>query len=69
MNPKRLRNGNLLVPRRAEGPGGLVGDALVEIGPEDPEFESWLAELERITPGARKAREDRERIQRKARTR
>ena len=37
-----LPNGRLLIPRRAEGPGGLIGDGMVEIGPEDPTFAQWL---------------------------
>jgi hypothetical protein len=41
MNAKRLENGRLLVPRRAEGPHGLIGDAMVEIGPDDPDFAAW----------------------------
>jgi hypothetical protein len=39
--------GTLLVPRRAEGPGGLVGDGMVEIGPDDPEYAEWAAEVAR----------------------
>ena len=50
MQPKRLPNGNLLVPKRAEG-DGWVGDGLVEIGPDDPEYKRWidyLALLEKL---------------------
>jgi hypothetical protein len=36
----RLPNGNLLVPRRAEA-GGVVGDGMVEIGPDDPDYKTW----------------------------
>jgi hypothetical protein len=36
-----LPNGRLLVPFRAEGPNGLIGDGMVEIGPEDPTFSEW----------------------------
>ena len=49
---KRLPNGNLLVPVRAESDDGtIVGDAWVEIGPDHPEYASWLKDallLERI---------------------
>ena len=41
MLPERLPNGNLLVPMRAEGEDGLVGDSVVEIGPEHPHFVDW----------------------------
>lgn len=42
MLPERLPNGNLLVPMRAEGEEeGLVGDGVVEIGPEHPHFVDW----------------------------
>lgn len=46
---KRLENGNLLVPRRADTgeEGGPIGDALVEIGPDDPEYDAWLRAVER----------------------
>jgi hypothetical protein len=44
--PVRLPNGNLRVPMRAEGPGGLVGDAALEIGPDTPEFDRWLAVIQ-----------------------
>jgi len=43
----RLNNGNLLVPKRAET-NGTIGDALVEIGPDDPEFQAWITYLNRI---------------------
>jgi hypothetical protein len=37
-----LPNGNMLVPLRAEGPGGIIGDGLIEVGPSNPEFDAWL---------------------------
>jgi hypothetical protein len=43
---KVLPNGNLLVPMRAEG-DGWIGDGLVEIGPDHPDFQRWKAFLER----------------------
>ncbi len=39
---EKLPNGNLLVPMRAEGPDGLIGDGLVEIGPDHPDYKEWL---------------------------
>jgi hypothetical protein len=39
---KRLANGNLIVPMRAESEDcGIIGDALTEIGPEHPQFAAW----------------------------
>jgi hypothetical protein len=36
----RLPNGNLMVPESAMGDGGrLIGDAYVEIGPDDSDYE------------------------------
>ena len=49
MRPERLANGNLLVPMRAEADDGTVGDGMVEIGPDHPDFAAWLAELDRLT--------------------
>jgi hypothetical protein len=41
----RLTNGNLRVPESAVAPGGhLVGDAYVEIGPADPDYERLAAQ-------------------------
>jgi hypothetical protein len=31
---------------RAEGPGGMVGDGLVAIGPDHPDFQAWSDYLE-----------------------
>ena len=44
---KRLDNGKLLIPRRADtgDEEGIIGDALVEIGPDDSEFAEWDAWL------------------------
>jgi hypothetical protein len=47
MRPERLENGKLLVPARVEGPDGLIGDGLKEIGIDDPAYpgwEKWMAE-------------------------
>ena len=38
----KLPNGNLLVPKRAEGPEGMIGDGVEEIGPDHPDFEAWM---------------------------
>ena len=46
MTAYRLPNGNLLVPKRAEGKG-VLGDGLVEVGPDTPEYEAWTAYFER----------------------
>jgi len=48
MEAIRLPNGNLLAPYRAET-GPAIGDAMLEIGPDHPDFASWsrhVAELE-----------------------
>ena len=39
---EKLPNGNLLVPRRAEGPNGEIGDGIEEIGPDHPDYEACL---------------------------
>lgn len=44
--PERLPDGRLLVPMRAEGPGGIVGDGLVAIGPDHRDFQTWSDSLE-----------------------
>lgn len=40
IGPDRLR-----VPMRAESPG-VIGDGMVEIGPEHPMYEVWAAQLD-----------------------
>jgi hypothetical protein len=41
----RLPNGNLMVPESAVGDGGRIhGDAYVEIGPDDPDYERLAAD-------------------------
>lgn len=42
MHAKELPNGNLLVPARAEGPNGEIGEGMREIGPDDPTYQIWL---------------------------
>ena len=46
MRAQRLPNGNLLVPHRAEAPDGTIGDAMFEIGPDDPGWSNWMKDLE-----------------------
>jgi hypothetical protein len=31
--------GCLLVPKRAQGPNGVIAGGVVEVGPDDPEYE------------------------------
>jgi hypothetical protein len=42
MRAIKLPNGRLLMPKRAEGPNRMIGDGMVKVGPEDPEYEPWL---------------------------
>ena len=44
MNAQRLANGRLLIPMRAESSDGMLGDGMVEIGPDHPDYAEWLAE-------------------------
>jgi hypothetical protein len=44
---RRLENGNLLVPARAEG-DGVVGDGVVELAPGDSQYDEWAEWLERF---------------------
>ena len=46
MHPRKLYNGNLLIPVTAKGPNGELGDGFIEIGPDHPEYETWLAAVE-----------------------
>lgn len=49
MEPVRLPNGNLRVPVAFyDEQLGIYGDGMVEIGPDHPEYEWWLAEIKRI---------------------
>jgi hypothetical protein len=40
-----LIDGKVWVPMRAEGPGGLVGDAMVELPETDPQYPELLEYL------------------------
>ena len=42
-----MANGNLRVPLRAESPDGAVGDGMLEIGPDHPQFEAWMRWLDK----------------------
>jgi hypothetical protein len=39
--PRRLPDGRLVVPARAEGPNGEIGDGVVVVGPGDELFDIW----------------------------
>jgi hypothetical protein len=41
MFAKKLPNGNLLVPFRAET-GGVIGDGMKEVAPGTPEYDEWI---------------------------
>lgn len=41
MQPERLPDGRLRVPRRAEADDGMIGDGMVDIGPDDPDWDVW----------------------------
>jgi hypothetical protein len=45
MIARRLPNGNLLIPIRADSEG-VQGDASLEIAPDHPDYERWLRDLE-----------------------
>ncbi len=45
MQPKKLKDGTLLIPLRAET-SGVVGDCTVEIRTDHPEYEKWLKKVE-----------------------
>ncbi len=46
MHPRLREDGPIVLPRRAEGPGGLIGDGAELIGPEDPRYRPTLEALE-----------------------
>ena len=54
MRTIKLENGHLLVPKRAEGPDGLIGDGVLEIDETHPDYEFWSADLERQSARDRK---------------
>ena len=43
MEAIKLGNGNLLIPKRAEDEEGkIIGDGMVEITPDDTDYDKWL---------------------------
>jgi hypothetical protein len=58
MTPKRLENGNLLVPARAEGPDGVIGDGVTEAEPGSELYRLWLPEVEKAERRQRAAEAD-----------
>ena len=46
-----LPNGNLLIPKRAEGPCGVIGDGMVEVAPGTEDYELWIAHAEPLPEG------------------
>lgn len=48
MDAKRLADGRLLVPARAEGDDGMIGDGMVTIGPGDPGYDEWIAWFDQV---------------------
>jgi hypothetical protein len=44
----------LVLMLRAEGEGGLKGDAFLELYPEDADYATWLAHVSPIAPGETK---------------
>lgn len=56
MRAQRLAADRLLVPMRAEGPNGEIGDGTVEIGPGHPQFQQWATWLDRQEPVGKAAR-------------
>jgi hypothetical protein len=45
MKPQRLHNGNLLIPVAVET-DDVIGDVLIEVTPEDPQYKEWLPFLD-----------------------
>jgi hypothetical protein len=39
--PQRLPDGRLRVPMPAYGPGGIMGDAVLDLEPGDPMYAEW----------------------------
>jgi hypothetical protein len=42
MYARKLPNGDLLVPVRAESEDGVLGDALAVLDPNHPDYAAWL---------------------------
>lgn len=43
----RYPNGDLEVPVRVEGPGGLIGDSTERIGRSHPDYDAWVRAIAR----------------------
>jgi hypothetical protein len=43
----RQEDGGILIPKRAEGADGMLGDGMLPVYEGDPEFEAWDAWLKR----------------------
>ena len=50
MRARRLADGTLLAPRSAVSDDGVIGDALVEIPPDDPAY-AFSADEAESSPG------------------
>ena len=51
MQAIRLPNGDLIIPVRVKGPGGIVGDSTEVISPEHPDYGAWLRFAREHRPG------------------
>jgi hypothetical protein len=51
---KMKEDGTIVLQLRAEGPGGIVGDALVMYRPDDPKYKETLDHLGGLKPGEEK---------------
>lgn len=41
MRPLIQSDGQVLVPTRAEGPSGLLGDGMLPLTPSHPQYKEW----------------------------
>lgn len=48
MKAERLEDGRLLVPMRAEGDDGTIGDGMVEIDQDHPQYQMWSDYLDHL---------------------
>jgi hypothetical protein len=47
-------DGTIVLMLRAEGPGGMTGDALITYKPDDPKYQETLEHLGGLKPGEEK---------------
>ncbi len=47
-------DGTIVLQLRAEGPGGMIGDALITYKPDDPKYKETLEHLGGLKPGEEK---------------